>query len=444
MERSGRRSASARLAVGVVALEFAAAVQAFVGATLLPAIAADLHASVHLGLLLAGSTVGMFLALPLAPRLLPRLGYRRGLAIALPLSLSGLAVASAATAPWMFALGRLTGGLAGGLLAVFGLSAVIEQLDEAARVRVIAAQTAMWIVPALVGPPATLALEHLVGWRWALLLPVPFVLSGRFLLARAAVPPRAAASAAAPVGRALLVPAGIAVLVAGSSVWHAWPLVPAGLTVATYGVVAMLPPGTFRLCRGTPSALAAMLLFGLGYFGADSLLPVLFTAGYDRPVSQAAIALSAAPLAWAVTSGLRPRLRRRANGLGPAAAGLALTAAATATLAALLAAPSWAPAAILAWTLAGVGVGLAYPSLAVLGTTATTAGPPAPILAAAVITAESFGALVGQATGGGIVSTALAAGTGDRAGYAVAYTLFAGCLAAAGYAGSRARVSTAP
>ena len=102
-----------RLAVGVVALEFAAAVQPFVGASLLPAIAADLHASVQLGLLLAGSTIGMFVALPLAPRLLPRLGYRRGLAIALPLSLGGLALASAAVTPWMFALDRLTGGLAG-------------------------------------------------------------------------------------------------------------------------------------------------------------------------------------------------------------------------------------------------------------------------------------------------------------------------------------------
>jgi hypothetical protein len=429
--------ASVRLAVGVVALEFAAAVQSFVAATLLPAIAADLHASVHLGLLLAGGTLGMFVALPMAPRLVGHLGYRRGLAIALPLSLAGLAVASTAVAPWMFALGRLTAGLAGGLLAVFGLGAVIERLDEAVRVRVVAAQSARWIVPALIGPPV--ALEPLVGWRLALLLPLPFVLGGRLLLARGAIPATAARAPAAPIGRALLVPAGIAVLIAGSSVWHAWPLVAGGLAVAAWGIVAMLPAGTFRLRRGTPAALAAMLLFGLGYFGADSLIPVLFTAGYGQPVSRAAVALSVAPLAWSVTSAALPRLRRRSGGMASAPVGLSLTAAGTAALAALLAAPSWAPAAIAAWALGGVGVGLAYPSLFILGSAPAADGPPAAVLAAAVITAEAFGTLTGQSLGGGIVSTALAAGADTRVAYAVAYAVFAACLFAAARAATRSR-----
>jgi Major Facilitator Superfamily len=438
VDERARDAGSVRLAVGVVALEFAAAVQSFVGATLLPAIAADLHASVQLGLLLAGGTLGMFLALPLAPRLVGRLGYRRGLAVALPLSLTGLAVASAAGAPWEFALGRLTAGFAGGLLAVFGLGAVIERLDEAVRVRVVAAQSAMWIVPALVGPPATLALEHLVGWRLALLLPLPFVLCGRLLLARGAVPARARA-AAAPGGRALLVPGGIAVLVAGSSVWHVWPLVVAGSGIAAWGIAAILPAGTFRARPGVPAALAAMVLFGLGYFGADSLIPVLFTTGYGQPVSRAAVALAVAPLAWAVTSGVLPRVRRRSGGLPSPAAGLGLTATGTAALAGLLATPSWAPVAIAAWALAGVGVGLAYPSLFIGGSTPTADGPPAAVLAAAVLTAEAFGTLVGQSAGGGIVSTALAAGTGTHAAYAIAYALFAACLLAAARAAARAR-----
>lgn len=76
----------------------------------------------------------------------------------------------------MFALGQFTSGLAGGLLAVFGISSAIRHLDERLRIRVVAASSAMWIVPALAGPAATLGLEHLVGWRWILLVPVPFVL----------------------------------------------------------------------------------------------------------------------------------------------------------------------------------------------------------------------------------------------------------------------------
>jgi hypothetical protein len=71
--------AALRLAAGVVALEFAAAATSFVSATLLPTVATALDARAHLGLLLAGPTLGLFVALPLAPAVLHRIGPRRTL-----------------------------------------------------------------------------------------------------------------------------------------------------------------------------------------------------------------------------------------------------------------------------------------------------------------------------------------------------------------------------
>ena len=89
---------------------------------------------------------------------------------------------------------------AAGCSPCFGVSAVIRELDERVRARVVAASSAMWILPAFVGPPGTLALEHAVGWRWALLAPVPIVLAGRFLVAGAAT--HRAGRAGAAAGRA--------------------------------------------------------------------------------------------------------------------------------------------------------------------------------------------------------------------------------------------------
>ena len=111
----------------------------------------------------------------------------------------GAVGAAAAPDGRVFAAGRLVGGLGGGLLAVFGISAVIRHLDEHLRVRVVAASSAMWIVPAFVGPPGTLALAHAVGWRWTLLAPVPIVLAGRVLVVRAAG--NGGAAEAGPAGR---------------------------------------------------------------------------------------------------------------------------------------------------------------------------------------------------------------------------------------------------
>ena len=397
-----------RLAAGVVALEFAAAIVSFVSATLLPTVAGALAARGHLGLLLAGPTLGLFVALPLAPAVLHRLGSRRTLAAGMVAYLAGVAVSATAVSAWTYAAGRFIGGLGSGLLAVFGVSAVIRELDEGLRARVVAASSAMWILPAFVGPPATLALEHAVGWRWALLAPVPVVLAGRLLVAGAAA--GAADPAARPMGRTLLVPAGVAVLLATRS-----PVpVALGAAVALVGVAGLLPAGTARLRPGAPAALAAMLLFATGWFGAGGLVTVLFTEGYGTSVARAAVVLSAAPLAWAVTSLAVPRKVPPAVGLALAAAGVAV-----------VSASSSYGLGLVAWALAGVGVGLAYPGLYLR---CTPASGPATGLATAVITAEAFGSLLGSAGGGLLVSTA---------GLVPGYAAFAAVLVLAAVAATR-------
>ena len=85
-------------------------------------------------------------------------------------------------------------------------------------------------------------------------------------------------------------------------------------------------------------------------------------------------------------------------------------------------------AALVSWTLAGVGIGLAYPGLYVLATTPDDEVP-AEEVGTAVITAEAFGALLGGAAGGAAVSLALAAGLARPDGLALAYAGFAVVLA---------------
>ena len=406
--------AALRLAAGVVALEFAAAVSQFVSATLLPTVATALDARAHLGLLLAGPTLGLFVALPLAPAVLHRIGPRRTLAAGMAAYLIGAAVSATAVSAWAYAGGRFAGGIGSGLLGVFGVSAVIRQLDDRFRARLVAASSAMWILPAFVGPPATLALEHAVGWRWALLAPIPVVLAGRLLVAGAATAAPDEPAQRRPVRRTLLIPAGVALLLASR-----FPvLIAAGAVVALVGVAMLMPAGTARLRPGAPAALAAMLLFATGWFGADGLVTVMFTDGYGTSVGRAAIVLSAAPLAWGVTSLAAPRKVPPAVGLALAAAGVAVVATSFSY-----------GLGLVAWTLAGVGIGLAYPGLYLRCTPA--GGPatlPATVLATAVITAEAFGALLGSAAGGLLASAS---------GLVPAYAAFAAVLVLAALAATR-------
>jgi predicted MFS family arabinose efflux permease len=412
---------AALLATGIVALEFAAAVASFVASTLLPTVTAELGARDHLALLIAGATLGLFVALAVAGRVVRTLGPQRTLGVGIVAYLAGLVLAATATHAWVFAFGQFVGGLASGLLAVFGVSSAIRHLDERLRVRVVAASSAMWILPALVGPAATLGLEHLVGWRWTLLTPVPIVLIGRFLVVRAIRHDTPRTTGQLPLLRTLLVPAGAAGIVFGAGWW------PIGAAVALIGVVAIMPSGTARLTRGTPAALAAMTLFAIGYFGADSLITVLLTDVYRTTLGQAAIVLSVAPLGWALTS----LAIRKAKDRFPVA-GLALSTVGVLTVAVnALTTPTFA-VALTAWAATGIGIGLAYPALYVLSTTPGATTLDAADLATAVITAEAFGSLLGRAVGGAISSTAI--GT--------AYVVFAAALATAVYAATRIRVTS--
>ncbi|MEV6907384.1 MFS transporter [Amycolatopsis sp. NPDC051071] len=418
-----RRAGSLSLAAGIVALEFAAAVTGFVGSTLLPVVAVDLDARSALGLLIAGSSLGLFVALPLASRVLRRLGTRGTLAVGMLAYLGGLVLSATAQAAWMFALGQFSSGSASGLLAVFGISSAIRHLDDRLRVRVVAASSAMWILPALVGPAATLGLEHLVGWRWTLLVPVPFVLFGRLLVVRAVRDDPPAEAAPPPLGRTLLVPLGAAGVVLSAG-W--WPLAILGAAITAVGMIAILPAGTARLRPGTPAALGAMVLFAVGYFGADSLITVLLTSGFGMSLGQAAVVLSAAPLGWAVTSLVAAHF---ASARKFPTAGLSLTALGTAVLAIELATGGSFGVVVVAWAVGGIGVGLAYPGLYIRATTAGASGFTAAELATAVITAECVGQLVGRAIGGTLSSAG--------GGLFASYMLFAVALMAAAVAASR-------
>lgn len=420
-----------------MALELSAAVSTFVVSTLLPVITRDLAATDQLAVLVTGSTVGLFVAMSIASPVLARFGGRVTLTTGLVLAIAGGAFSAMAETPWSFAAGRFVAGFASGLIAVLGVSAAIKHLEERIRLRVIAASTAMWIVPGLVAPTATVGLEHLAGWRLTILAPIPVALLGRLLVLRA-VPAEGVSAQARPIGRTLLIPVGVATFVALTET-RLWPLSIFGLGLAMFGFTALMPPGTLRLRHGVPSALAALTLFGVGYFGANSFLTIAFTTGFGSSLAQAGWALGAAPVAWALATLTIPRLQDRGLAPGPAA-GLSVAAAGVAAVSVLLFCGTAFPPALVVWAVAGAGVGAAYPTLYLRATTPDDSID-ANALASAVITTESFGGLVGSAAGGAVASAPAILGTSAQIGLGLAYLGLAAALVLAAVAAARSVAS---
>jgi hypothetical protein len=118
--------------------------------------------------------------------------------------------------------------------------------------------------------------------------------------------------------------------------------------------------------------LSALLLFGVGYFGADSLLTMFMTAAEHSSLYEAGAALTVGGTSWGLASLVAPRLRGTEQSRTSRLAYVGLAATAAGTLALSAAGPA---AGIAAWGLASAGVGLAYPALSLAATTTTTVPP---------------------------------------------------------------------
>src|SRR5699024_4644914 len=101
----------------------------------------------------AAGTLPSLAVVTLTPALAKIMGRRNLLLVATLLFCLGGITATLAPTFTTFIAGRVIQAVSSGVLAMFGLSAVARAVPESLRSRVFSLMSAMWIVPALIGPP---------------------------------------------------------------------------------------------------------------------------------------------------------------------------------------------------------------------------------------------------------------------------------------------------
>src|SRR4051812_11072140 len=178
---SGRRG---RLLAALLLAEFAAAVQGIAYATVLPLAARDLDGSRLYGATLAAGSLVTVLLLAAGSGLTARMGPQRTLLVATAIYVGGVTLSVLAPAMGWLLAGSAVRGLAGGLLAAFGLSAIGGLFDDDLRPRVLALFALAWLLPSLAGPGLNAAIAVWAGWRWAMAWPAAVVVVARLLVGR--------------------------------------------------------------------------------------------------------------------------------------------------------------------------------------------------------------------------------------------------------------------
>jgi hypothetical protein len=138
-----------------------------------------------------------------------------------------------------------------------------------------------------------------------------------------------------------------------------------GVAALVAGLRPLLPAGTVRARAGLPAVVASRGLLAGAFFGMDALLPLALTSVHGYSPTAAGIPLTAGAFGWCLASNLQGRLpgvpRERLLRAGFALLALGLAGSALAAVPALGGWPAYP-----FWALAGLGMGLGMPSVAVL------------------------------------------------------------------------------
>jgi MFS family permease len=295
------------------------------------------------------------------------------------LFVGGLLVSGCAISMSMLIAGRALQGLGTGLTSVAIYVVVARTYPNASRPKIFSAFAAAWVLPALLGPAVAGFLVVHAGWRWVFLT-VPFIAVGaaiagwgpcRKLLAERSA--RAEPSETVRDGLTRGMYAGIAGL-AACLLSIAGQMGAVVGTVLTVGSVALLmlavprllPRGTYRAARGLPTVILLRGLTSAAFTGAEVFLPLLLSRERGLSPAEAGIVLTVGALGWSTGSAVQGKLSSAARRAPMLRAGLALL-----TVGIVMASATVVPSVPLftvyiSWVVAGLGMGIAYPTMSVL------------------------------------------------------------------------------
>jgi MFS family permease len=364
--------------LGMLALIALGAFEALAVTTAMPTVVADLGGFGLYATAFAGPVAAGVVGLTIAGRWSDRRSPVAPLLTGVALFLVGLVVAGLAGSMPALVVGRIVQGVGSGLYSVVLYVVVARVYPEATRPRVFAAFAAAWVVPGLVGPFLAGVIVEQLGWRWVFLgvplLAVPAVLAlwPSLTSMRGSPPPRTGGADARTSTHvvALAVVAAVGVLAlhhagqqSGGSA-AAWTL--AGGAAVALTLPRMLPPGTLRAARGLPTVIALRGLVSAAFTAAEVFLPLLLQTHRGLGPSAAGAVLTCAALSWSSGSWLRGRGFGGWSDVRWLRVGAAGIVAGVLVVALVVLPPVPLALAYVGWAVAGLGMGVAFPTTSLL------------------------------------------------------------------------------
>jgi MFS family permease len=353
------------LMVAALGATFLGSLDALMVTTALPSAAQDIGGVDLIAVTVGATTVAVAMTFPVAGAVIDREGVGRSFAIACTLFAIANVLGGLAPSMPVVAVSRAILGLGAGFMFAVPLGLFAVSLPDELRSRAFGINAAMWGVSALIGPALGAVLTATVGWRWVFWINLPLIAGVAWSAARAlrGVRPRdrSARPARLNIAGPALLGLVVAVLLALTKHWLP-PLVLAPLALVPAVAFVLherrTPQPVFTHTANSIAANVAAFGAGVAFLGAETYLPLQIQVGFDDGVRVVGIALLLCTLGW--TTGSMTAARIGARPRNQIALGTGLTVAATFVMA-IPAGGAVLP--IAAYTLSGLGMGIASPAL---------------------------------------------------------------------------------
>ena len=417
------------LTVGLVLAVTFVAFEALAVATILPVVGRELGDLRLYGWVFSAFLLASLIGIVLAGALADRAPLWRPMLAGLALFSAGLVIGG--TAPDMLVLvaGRAVQGLGAGVVPAVAYVAISRCYAEESRPRMFAVLSTAWVVPGLIGPGVAALVAAAAGWRWVFLGLLPLVLAAGVLVVlalRHVPPPATPETAAIPYLAALGVAAGAGTALASLSSGVAPVAAAGGIAGAVLLAVSMrrlTPPRYLSARPGLTATILSRSLLTCCFFAGDAYVPYAVVTVRHAPTTLAALALTASTLTWTAGSWVQARCIARWGPRRLVRPGEGLVAVGLGVMTCVVLLPSVPPAlAILAWALAGAGIGTAYSPLSVTTLDLAAAGEEGRATSALQL-CDVLGQAIGTGVAGAIVAATARIGPGTGVALALSFAI---------------------
>jgi MFS family permease len=414
------------LTVGLVLAVTFVAFEALAIATILPVVSRHLGDLRLYGWVFSAFLLASLIGIVVAGTLADRVPLGRLMLAGLALFALGLVVGGTAPDMTVLVVGRAVQGLGAGVVPAVAYVAISRCYPEESRPRMFAVLSTAWVVPGLIGPAIAALVAAAVGWRWVFLGLIPLVIVAGILVVlalRHVPPPASPGTAAVPYLAVLGLVAGAGGALASLSSGVVPVVVAGGIAGSALLAVSLrrlMPPRNLSARPGLTATIFSRALLTCCFFAGDAYVPYAIVTVRHAPTTLAALALTASTLTWTAGSWVQARCIARYGPRRLVRPGECLVAIGLGMMCFVLL-PSVPPElAIVAWAVAGAGIGTAYAPLSV-----TTLNRAAPGEEGRATSALQLCDVLGQAIGTGVagaIVAATAAGIGHGPGVALAFS----------------------